>query len=255
MHITFVGEDLLVFDMLTAHPSAQIANVNGILDIENIEKSFTDGSDVVSKDRIKSSEIVMTFEIYNDTDTVFRADLNNVLYWARKTAYLVDTDSELRTKVSFSTYDVQYWQGGEKRGATVILTFIQETPFWEDSTEIEVTGSGSIISLNMNNTGYIQVPAIFTIDATVLTEGFSIEVTETADGISIADLAFGSTVDLLQYIIDATKGTAKLSGNDRNDRITGGSGFFTFPVGTFTLNLTATASVSLSVKYRRRFYL
>lgn len=233
----------------------KVSTENREIDIDNIQRSFKPGSIVLGEKRIASNDLVLEFEINQNEDVDFRPLLNNLLYWARKAIYLLDTDNEIRTKITLSAIEIPWDAGGRLRGTKGTVTFVQETPYWEDTTELEETGSGTTIVKAINNTGYLPTPAVFTLTTTTTTGGFEIFITENSEGIDIQDLSFGTDTDLLVYIVNCSTGEALLGGVNRNDRIRGGSGFFDLPVGTFTLNIESDQSLTLSMKYRRRYWI
>lgn len=227
---------------------------NREIDLDNIQKSFLAGSVVKGEKRIASNDLILEFDINAKDDDTFRPILNELLFAARNAVFLLDTENDIRTKITLSAIEIPWDAGSRLRGTSGALTFIQETPYWEDIPQIELNESGSSISTVIDNTGFLETPAVFTLVTTVATAGFEIFITETAAGVEIQDLSFGVDPELLTYILNNETGESLLGGINRNDRIRGGSGFFQFPVGVFTLNIESDQSLDVNIKYRRRFW-
>lgn len=255
MNLIFRTADDLIFNLTGANRTAGFFDTAAQIDMERIERSFGPGAIIPGEKRIRSSNLAIRLDLNYPDDDQFRAAFNEILYWARAARWIEDTDAEVRTRVSFTGKENTMDRGGMIRGSVVVLNFAQETPYWEDVDYTEIlNGTGASFSVAATNAGWLAAPARIEITASALTPWFRVYVGENSEGIEITDLTFGN-LGFTDYIIDCENGTAKLNGLLRNDRIVGSSGFFDFPVGAFTLNLDAAASVAAVVKYRRRLFL
>jgi len=229
------------------------------LNLDIVEKSFRNGAVLIGERRIASKELSIGLEVFDDDDTGFRSSFNNFCYYASQVEYIEDTDNNIRTKVEFAGYgDNPYQtQGSINRGGYIDLKFIQLTPFWEDLTAQTDTDTGTDLTFSLNNSGYLDCPPTFTIAASALCTSILIYISDPVRGIEIQDLSFGYDSTLDDYVINCEDGTA-LMGDDsynRNDRIRGGSGFFDFPVGAFTLNAEFAVSCQCDISWRRRYWI
>ncbi len=229
------------------------------LDLDIIEKSFLHGAVMIGERRISSKDLSIGLELFDDDDTNFRQSFNQFCYYASQAEYIEDVDNDIRTKVEFAGFgDNPYTtQGSINRGGYCDLKFVQLTPFWEDLTAQTDTDTGTDLTFSLNNSGYIDCPPIFTITASALCFSILIYISDPVRGIEIQDLTFGYDTTLDEYIINCVNGTALLgdAGYNRNDRIRGGSGFFDFPVGAFTLNAEFSVSCQFDINWRRRYYI
>jgi hypothetical protein len=232
---------------------------NTSLDLDIVEKSFRNGAVMIGERRIASKDLTIGIELANPADSGFRNSFNLFCYNASEIEYLEDVDNNIRTKVEFTGFtDSPYQsQGTVNRAGYCDLKLRQLTPFWEDITEQTATDTGTDLTFNLNNTGYLDCPATFTIIASALCEGIFIYISDPARGIEIQDLTFGYDTTLDEYVINNEDGTALLGdeGYNRNDRIRGGSGFFDFPVGSFTLKAEFTVSCQMDITWRRRYFI
>lgn len=236
-----------------------IKREGGALDLDIIERSFTPGAVFNGERRFASNTLNISLTITKDTDAAFRELVNDALYYASAAEYIEDTDNELRTRVEFINYKTNpsNTKGTVNRYETIDLSFKRLDSFWEDTVEQTQSSSGSDFTMTINNSGYYDTPPVFEIATTSLCELIQIFITDPVRGIEIQDLVFGNNTELDDYIINNVTGEALLGDDllNRNDRIRGGSGFFDFPVGSFTLNLIFAVSVSVTVKWRRRFFI
>jgi hypothetical protein len=228
------------------------------LNLDLVEKSFRNGAILIGERRIESKELDIGIELFDDDDTNFRQEFNQFCYYASQAEYIEDTDNSIRTKVEFLGFgDNPYQsQGTVNRGGYCDLKFRQLTPFWEDTTVQTDTDTGTDLTFNINNSGYLDTSATFTITASALCESILIYISDPVRGIEIQDLSFGYDSTLDEYVINNEDGTALLGdeGYNRNDRIRGGSGFFDFPVGNFTLNAEFPVSCQMDISWRRRYF-
>lgn len=204
--------------------------------------------------RDTSKELVFDYETNYPTETAFRNYLNEFLYNARKCIKIKDTVLEVEIDVNYSDNSVGYDRGGFHKGAINTLTFTALTPFWEGIAYVTDTDS-SITSATMtiSNTGWIECSPIIKITALAQITKFSIRNVTTGRGILIEDLQFG-TLGLEEYIIDCVNGTSQLNGISRENRIKAGTGYFTLPVGTSSVEFELSALANIELKYKRRYY-
>ena len=229
------------------------------LNLDIVEKSFRNGAVLIGERRIASKELSIGIELHKPADSDFREEFNQFCYYATQAEYIEDTDNNIRTKVEFIGFaDNPYLtQGTVNKGGYVDLKFRQLTPFWEDLTAQTATDTGTDLSIVINNNGFLDCPAIFTVTASALCSLVLIYISDPVRGIEIQDLSFGDNATLDIYLINNEEGTALLGDEqyNRNDRIRGGSGFFDFPVGTFTLVAEFTVSCQLDISWRRRYFI
>lgn len=225
------------------------------IDADFIEKSNQDGADIIGLDRIDSKELPFQFQLHNTKESEFRAELNELFYWFRKTKYIVDTVNKIRAKVNITDQSIKYLMGCFNHYSDNTVTFKMLNPYWEDSEEIvETLSSISTGEIVIYNDGYVKTPPKFEIIALEPTSKFSIILQENLDGIAIKDLQFGNT-GLNNYLIDCYDGITELNGNDRSEFIRNTTGYFSLIVGRNTLLISSNGEIDVSIIYRRRFWL
>lgn len=259
MNLRFRTRDDIVFELMDTYKSVGLSRGNTSIDLDIVEKTFMSGGVFIGERRIETQEISLTVEFAFDTDEGYRDAYNNLAYYAQACEYIEDTDNNIRTKVECSSISDNPDSniGTTSRTGQAQITFTQLTPYWEDLTESTDSDTGTDLTFNLTNQGYLDTPPKFEIIASALCQGFAIYMTTPKRGIEIQDLNFGSNTTLDNYEIDCNEGTA-LIGDDlinRNDRIRGGSGFFDFPVGSFTLYAEFSASCSITITWRNRYYI
>ena len=225
------------------------------IEVDIVERSYQAGADFPGIQRDASKELTFQYDINLPDDSSFRDEINLITQKFRSTVKIWDKKLNLTTDVLYASQSIQYDEGGFLRGAKINVTFTQLTPYWEDkdfNTEIQSGLTAGIITIN--NAGYIETPAIFTIVADGNITKFSLRITETGDGIVIKDLQFG-TVGLDTYIIDNSEGTAELNQILRNNKIQQGTGFFNLAVGINTIEFIANGSAQIQAQWKRRYYI
>lgn len=251
----------IIFNFKTEDLQIDLRRSSGSTDKNLIEKSFTDGAIFNGNRRLMSKEISLAFVLNFDNDTDYRAKYNNIVNACAQAEYLedIDTEAEIRAKVEFISHvDTPVNTiGTTSRSGVIELSFKMLTPYWEDLTEQTVNTSGTEFTQAINNSGFLDTPAKFEIAVAATCNFIQIFITDPVRGIEIQDLAFGTTTELNDYVIDNNLGTVLLGDDliDRTSRIRGGSGFFDFPVGNFTLNFKFSVAATVAIKYRRRYYL
>lgn len=219
-----------------------------------VERSHQAGAENPGIIRDTSKALEFEYIINFATEVEFRDYVNEFLYNARKAVYIKDTDTSRQIKVNYEDHENGYIPGGFRKGATNSLSFTALTPYWEDISFQTASQTGDSLSFSITNTGWVIVKPILTITASVLTTKFSFRVTETGRGILINDLQFGA-LGLTEYIVNCVEGTSELNGISREGRIKGGTGFFSLPVGSSTVEVELTASATVKIDYKRRYYI
>lgn len=224
------------------------------IDTEIIERSSKAGAVQVGEQRDQSKELTFEYDWHDDDNDDFTEAMNELIYWLRKTVIIRNIDLNRETDVVLSGHNFSYSEGGFLRCSKNELTFKQLTPYWRDVNYITITEDSGGSPVIVNNTGWIETPPIFTITALTNTTKFSIKDVESKKGIVIYDQDF-SLNGLMTYIIDCKTGTAELETLKRNNRIRKGTGFFNLIPGVNTLEISSNGSISVEIKYKRRFYL
>lgn len=259
MNLQIKTRDNLVLNFKTYTKDIQLQRESGNIDLDIIEKSFTPGALFSGDRRAESKNITFSLLIAKETEAEYRQEYNDYVNYASRAEYIEDLDNDTRIRVEFVSHiDKPSSETGTILGAGRIeLSFKILTPFWEDLTEITNNVSGTEFTTAINNSGAADTPATFELSVSALCDFIQIFITDPVRGIEIQDLAFGTDATLDEYIINNDTGEALLGDDqiDRNSRISNGSGFFDFPVGSFTLNFKFSVSVDVVIKYRRRYYI
>jgi hypothetical protein len=220
-----------------------------------IERTFKAGADFPGIQRDMASELAFQYDKNKLLEDDFRGDVNQLMYWLRKTIIVQDTVNQIETDVILTDHSINYDEGGFNQGALNNTTFIMLKPYWRDirySTEGDTGVSAD--SFVISNTGWVETPSIITITALEPITKFSIRLNETLEGIVVGDLQFGS-LGLDTYIIDNENGTLELNGVNRKNKIKSGTGFFNLVVGTNTLVFQLNGTAEIEIKWKRRFYI
>ena len=259
MNLRLRTRDDMTFDLSGGYNSVGITRGENILELDIVEKTYGHGGVFIGERRLSTQEFTITVELNYATDTTYRAAYNEIAYYSAVCEYVEDTDNSLRTKVELVNISeiLDNPIGSKERGGQIQIIFRQLTPFWEDLTAQTDTDTGTNLTFNINNSGVIDCPATFTITASTSCPLVLIYISSPVRGIEIQDLAFGDNATLDEMVIDNEAGTVELGDDsiDRTDRIRGGSGFFDFPVGAFTLNVDFTVSCQCDISWRRRWYI
>lgn len=225
------------------------------IEVDIIEKSFRAGADFPGQKRTMSRELEFTYDHNKGNDDDFRSRINELMLEFSKAVKIRDDILNLETDVIFKGKNIQYSTGGLYRGASIIATFVQPIPYWEDLsfTEVLITNTAQS-NFSMTNSGFVESPPLITITATQTFSEFSLRVTETLQGVVIVEPQFG-LVGLDQYIIDCKDGTFELNGLDRKASVQQGTGPFLLPVGDSTVEWKANGRADVSIKFKKRFYI
>jgi hypothetical protein len=258
MNLRFRTRDNTTFALMDNYNTVGVARGGNELDLDIVEKTFNNGGVLIGERRLSTQELTIIVDLNYSTDTLYRAAYNEISRYSKECEYIEDTDNSLRTKVECNSIaeEIDETTGTILRTGKISITFIQLTPFWEDLTAQTDTNTGTSLIFSLNNTGYLDCPPTFTITASALCESILIYIADPVRGIEIQDLSFGYDTTLDEYLINCGAGTALLGDDqfNRNDRIRGGSGFFDFPVGSFTLNADFSVSCQCDISWRRRFF-
>lgn len=256
MNLQIITKDNVTYDFSQAgHKSAKILADNKEIQLDLIERSFSDGGQVDGERRIQASTLELSVDINCDNDIDFRSAMNDLMYYCKNAQYIRDSELNTQTKIEMQTSSSEYDDGGMLRGSRLTVAFLQIDPYWEDVeyTSLDYSGASSY-SESIVNSGSLPASPVITITTAILNTAFLAYISENNEGIEVQDLSFGSTSVLLVYTVDCEQGIITLAGINRNNRIKGGTGFFKFPVGTFTLVIEALEDVSVNVKYKRRYF-
>jgi hypothetical protein len=227
------------------------------IDVDIIERSFTEGAIAPGEQRGTSKEWVLNIAVNKDNDISFRNYVNELFYQFRVAKYIRDTIFNIQTEIRTSEPTLAYDAGGYLRGANITISLIQLVPFWEDVNFIEVsetnTGGNQLI---INNDGYFKVKPIAILKTSQIIEKFLVKVEENGEGLGIADPNFGA-FNLETYVIDCINGEAVLGGILSNGNILGNTGFFTLERGVNTVNCFTqdNRDLDMTIKYKRRFFI
>lgn len=259
MNLRLRTRDNLLYNLMENFNSVGIVRGLTTVDLDVIEKTYNHGGVFIGERRIMSQDLTIRIDINEQTDDEYRDNYNNICYYASACEYIECTSNNIRTKVELKsiTETPDNPTGSMLRGGIIDLIFRQLTPFWEDLTAQTDTKTGTSLTFVINNSGFIDCPPVFTITASALCILIKIYISSPVRGIEIQDVNFGESATLDEYVIDCENGTVVLGDGEynREDRIRGGSGFFDFPVGTFTLNAEFSVSCQCDISWRRRYYI
>jgi hypothetical protein len=222
------------------------------------ERSALPGAVKLGDTRLERRELVFNYTtaVGEDSDA-YRQDENTLLLWLNKTEYLVDKSNSIQTRVVIVSHEPSYDSGGHKMSGEGQFVLLMLDPFWEDitaTTDSESIAAATETDIALSNDGFLDVPPIFTLIASSAVTSIEISVVETNQGIEILDDLFGNP-GFTQMDIDMKAGTVTIGELDRRNKITAGTGFFQFPVGSFTLRVETSAAVDLDTDWNERYYL
>lgn len=244
------------------HGSLTLLDDSFSVDVDIIERSFTDGAVAPGEERATMKELAFRVDLNKIQEQNFRSITNNLFYWLRKARVLRDVINNIETDVRLSEKSIQYEQGAFLHSSVINFTFTQIIPFWRDIEfqEFSETESGSNI-LSVNNDGFYDTPAYFILTAKEEVPKFLIKELNTGLGIGINDLQFGK-LNLDTYVIDnengeALLGSAETGGIKRNNRILSGTGFFFLRRGINDLIVYTfdNVDVDFTCKFKRRYFI
>lgn len=222
-------------------------------ELKIIQNSYLPGATLVGVPRIKGKDVTFDYMLnYADSDD-FRLAENTLLMWLGKAVYLVDKDKNTRARIEYKSHRTKYGAGSLLHSANNSITFAFLTPFWTSQTEKTEIDSGTDITFNVTNDGFLDCPPDFVLTASVATSDFTITNVTTGQGMIVNDLSFGNT-GLTQYNINNSEGTNYLGDVLRNNSIQAGTGFFNLIPGANEINITASASISATMRFNERCY-
>lgn len=254
--------DFVDFDYHEAPSSNDFKTNNRIL-----ERFATDGGYEIGDGTIdpRSGNVGLTFSA--TSDRIYRLYANRISSFFRPEQapfYIVDTDNQLRQKISYSGINSGYSHGQEMRFVKHEIKYIAIDPFWESITPITTTINGitngqtfdvivadtNPVSPNYNITVYEAYPIIA---VTTLSNNVNFAVTNNTNNgsFNIVDSSFtaGQTVT-----VNGEDGTIK-KGNVINSRILAGGRPFKLKSGTNTLlyQTALGALVNIVITHRNRY--
>lgn len=258
MNLVIIKRDATEYDISANYNTIGMRRGQYQTEVKSIERSFNSGSVFIGERRQASSSILISVEINQSTDTLFRTSLNDLYKEFLQIEYLKDSDNAIRTKCELVSINESALNdvGSVLRSAIYEIELKQLLPYWEDTTQSSVSETGVDPVINLTNAGVMPVEPYITVTTATECDGFAIWVDDNQEGIEIQDLTFGDASDLYDYVIDCANGTALLGDDliNRNDKIKGGTGFFTIPVGAQTINtLTSSESLTITIAWRNRY--
>ncbi len=222
-----------------------------------VDKSFLAGSKLIGESRIEDRRITLVFPNTNPAMGTFRSDVNEILRQVRKTKYIVDATNGMQIEVVPINMEVPYDAGSLKLFAEMEFRFTALSPYWEDLVSEEITGTtqASVIKEEpYNNEGFIETFPVITLVATVATSEVEVYLVSNNIGIEVLDSAFG-TAGNLTMIIDCREGLVSINDNNRNVKISSGTGFFELPVGADTIRLLTNQAISYTIEWHKRCFI
>ncbi len=242
-------------EYIVLNESFKLLEESNPVEADLVERSFEAGSELPGIQRDESKEFVFQYDENHPTETEFRDQMNEYLYYARNAVKIIDTVINREIPVVFIDNTISYDAGGFKNGAICQTTFQALLPYWRDvDYQIESDSGVSADTQIITNNGWVDAAPVFTITALEQITKFSIRNLTTGLGILIQDLQFG-ILGLNTYIIDMEEGTVELNGFSRESRIKGGTGFFKLPVGSSILEFTLNGQATIETKFKRRYYI
>jgi hypothetical protein len=224
-------------------------------EIKLVERSNQAGAQLSGEPRDKSKEISFSFNYCNQDEIAFRAFINNLLFWFKKTVKIQDVINSIETDIIFSDPTLKYDSGTVNHIVEGSMKCKQTIPYWRDIslTSHTIIPDSNAYEYTINNIGWVETPSY--IQITINSSGtnipdFTIRIKSTTFGINVQDSQFGiNNLDI--YQIDNDAGECKiwdgvLTPVDRTDKIYAGTGFFNLQIGSQILqfiNLMGTSIV------------
>jgi hypothetical protein len=253
MNIRYKLIDSLGAEYIINDPTFKLLEEENPVEVDFVERSFRAGDDVPGIQRDQAKDLNFQYDT-NDTEGNFRNYVNEFIKQCRKALYIRDTYLNIEAEIRMTSHTNAYDEGGFHQGAVNTITFRMLKPYWQDIEYTTITDTGTTADTYIiNNTGYIETPAIFTLVALEAVTKYSIVRREDNFGIVVKDLQFG-TEGLTTYIIDNADGTIELNGINRNETIVDGTGFFLLQPGVNTIDITTNGVVTVEIQYKRRYY-
>lgn len=222
-----------------------------------IDRSFLPGASLIGEKRLKSKGFTLSFPVIEGQAETFRAQINELFFWANKTEYIVDVTNDMEIKVTADTGNISYDPGSLKRSSNNTIEFTALTPYWESLIPDSVSGTALIATIKevaVNNEGFLEAYPIITLTAAIATDDIQIYINSDNTGIQVQDSSFG-TAGHLTMIIDCAKGLVSINDDDRNVSIVSGTGFFPIPVGADTINILSNQEITYSIEWAKRVFI
>jgi hypothetical protein len=252
-------QTLINGDTLPQIEGNSLAQGEDVFSWENkiVENSFLPGEKKLGTTRLQGRAVSFVLQRTAINDSDFRDGLNAMIKAFETCEYLVDLTNSLRMKVAPLDYSSAPLAGGEKRITSDAFSLRMLEP-WEDLTA-NTDGPTALTGLTFNdilltNDGFLDSYPVLTFTASVAVDDIQILIPENSGSFQIQDTLFGTSPAYDTLVIDCQAGTSDLGGADRGNFIVPGTGFIQFPSGDLTLRIFPSASCSVTVEWRSRFY-
>ena len=248
---TDTGFDVVARNSLTSSVD------NFAWDVRVAERSALEGDVKLGESRIRSREITFDYtRAVGEDSAAYIEDENTLLLWLNKTELLVDVTNNREIKCTVLSFESAYDDGGHKISGSGSFSLLLLNPFWEDISPQNITQTILVIETDIpvTNNGFLDVPFIITITATSACPFFQLSCVETNEGIEVADDIFG-TAAFEEMVINMEEGTIVINDLDRRNKITPGTGFFRFPVGSSTLRVDTVTQFDIDVNWYERSFI
>lgn len=222
-----------------------------------IEKTYQDGATQLGDVRLQSRNLKMSYVRTNPNSSEFQDDTNELIAFVKKTKYIVDADNDRRILVSPKSFNVNYESGTYKKYSNDSASFICLNPYWEDVTEVSITGSALGTEINnivIDNDGALKTSPVIELTSITANAEVQIYISDSFVGLIIDDTVFG-TLGYETMTIDFQAGDITIQTLRRNTSIRSGTGFFFFPQGSFQISILPAEDTDYDIKYRRRYYI
>lgn len=261
MKLVIVKTDSTEYNLSDNFKTLGLSRGSVTREFELIERSALDGAQITGERRTASTQLSLTVQVNQSTDTAYRTIVNDLFEALTEAEYLKDTDNDLRTEIEFISINERHDDevGSILRGGIYTIDLKQLTPYWEDNTENSETDYGVNPIVTINNAGALPVEPIIelSVDGSPieLCPAFAVYVDSTKEGIEIEDNSFGFDTTLADYTIDCVAGEALLGDDliNRNNRIKTNTGFFSIPTGSQDVECIADVAIDITVKWRNRY--
>lgn len=218
------------------------------------DKTFQDGGFQTGESRQKSRQIEFDFTYTNNNESLFRNKINELIYECKKATYLKDLEQEIQTKIIFQGVEIKYETGGFNMHAKFTLRFEIVDSYWEDCIDTYeqkfIDGATGTLTINLDT--YVETPFLFNA-AKVTTSGTFSFGNSNGDGLIIQ--VDPLLVDPLYFAIDTNLGMVYIDDAESNNAITQNTGFFYLQPGGNQISCAATYIETISITYRKRYYL
>lgn len=225
------------------------------------EKSAGAGSVALGESRLKARTLALQYERINVLDQDFMQAENELISACINARYIVDITNDRRCKVRVSKSALSYDKGSHKLSGSGTISIEMLTPFWEDNTPQEVTGSisgGAQDSISFQVGGYYDIQPRITLVASEVCDTLEIflNAADPSDrvGLNIDDPLFGSA-GYETLALDCEEGTVTIADLDRSQFVEEGTGYFALPAGDHELVFNPAGDIDVTIAYRRRYFI